>query len=133
MAMPIFATFQDAIDYLAINGALPAVAVDSSRLDVDRDRIVNAATGPEIEITEEMVRAGCAELRLCDSGDPPWSTVRAIYIAMTKARLGELKRANWSVSDQRVLRQPPKEQQETVRQLISSAQEADWNGPHREQ
>jgi hypothetical protein len=29
-AMPIFATLQDAIDYLAINGALPAVSVDSS-------------------------------------------------------------------------------------------------------
>jgi hypothetical protein len=32
LKLPTFATLQDAIDYLAINGALPAVAVDSTRL-----------------------------------------------------------------------------------------------------
>ena len=40
----------------------------------------------EIEITPEMVAAGCSELRLFEDADPPWSIVEAVYTAMEKAR-----------------------------------------------
>jgi hypothetical protein len=42
--------------------------------------------GTEIEITPEMIDAGCAELSLCESSDPPWSTVRSVYLAMELTR-----------------------------------------------
>jgi hypothetical protein len=42
--------------------------------------------GPEIEVTEEMVDAGCRELAISDSCDPPWSTVTSVYQAMEAAR-----------------------------------------------
>ena len=40
----------------------------------------------EIEITPEMIEAGCRELALCESSDPPWSTVVSIYEAMFRVR-----------------------------------------------
>ena len=43
--------------------------------------------GPdEIEITPAMIGAGCRELALCESQDPPWSTVEAIYRSMEAVR-----------------------------------------------
>lgn len=53
------------------------------------DRIANATTGPEdheIEITDEMIEAGCREFALCESFDPPWSTVISVYRAMEVVR-----------------------------------------------
>jgi hypothetical protein len=58
--------------------------------DVEMPRIANATIEPEehdeIAATEEMIRAACQELALCESGDPPWSTVKAIYRAMEFVR-----------------------------------------------
>jgi hypothetical protein len=44
----------------------------------------------EIEITSAMIDAGCKELALCESYDPPWSTVEAIYRGMQSERRGSL-------------------------------------------
>jgi hypothetical protein len=43
-------------------------------------------TDEVIEVTPEMIKAGCAELSICESGDPPWSTVRSVYVAMEGVR-----------------------------------------------
>ena len=48
------------------------------------DRPVQEAD--EIEITPEMIEAGCRELSLFEANDPPWSIVREIYLAMELAR-----------------------------------------------
>ena len=44
-----------------------------------------AAMG-EIKLTADMITAGCEELALCESYDPPWEIVSAIYCAMENAR-----------------------------------------------
>lgn len=36
----------------------------------------------EIEITPEMIDAGCEEIALCETSDPPWSVVKLVYRAM---------------------------------------------------
>ena len=39
-----------------------------------------------IEVTPEMIEAGCEEIALCESGDPPWSIVKSVYLAMERQR-----------------------------------------------
>lgn len=39
-----------------------------------------------IEITPEMIDAGCEELALCENEDPPWSIAKLVYLAMERRR-----------------------------------------------
>jgi hypothetical protein len=54
------------------------MAVDNS------PRSADAEDG--IEVTPEMIEAGCEEIALFESSDPPWSIVKSVYLAMERRR-----------------------------------------------
>lgn len=55
------------------------------------DEIVNSADRPafcdeKIEVTPEMIAAGVEEFGSFREWDVPWEVVRAVYVAMEKAK-----------------------------------------------